>query len=196
MIKYDINNDLFGVNIKSVKTNLTNDTMVENDRIYTLDVNFREFNDSPVDTGIKFINGDRNTSIIKAKMLMDNNKINLEGTTITVNLKEGLTGYDIYTMICEDVDLVNSVVTINLEPYSVDLAGKNAFEFVLTKGEKVLTSQTYMYEIKESIGEGYIGESEDETLLHTLIQQTQDFIDQLTINITDSDIEDIISMIE
>ena len=196
MIKYNINNDLFGNDNRVSKTSLSSNDMTTNDRIYTLDVNFKEFNNSPVDTGIKFINGDRNTSIIKSRMLMDGKIIDLEGTTVSINLKEGVNGYDVYTMVCDDVDSSNGLVTVNLEPYTVDLAGFNAFEFVLIKGDKVLTSQRYMYEIKESIGEGYIGESEDKTALQSFIEQTQMLIDQLTIEVTDDDISDIMSMIE
>ena len=196
MIKYNINNDLFGNDNRASKMSLSSNDMTTNDRMYTLDVNFKEFNNSPVDTGIKFINGDRNTSIIKSRMLMDGKIIDLEGTTVTINLKEGLNGYDVYTMICDDIDSSNGLVTVNLEPYTVDLAGFNTFEFVLIKGDKVLTSQRYMYEIKESIGEGYIGESEDKTALQSLIEQTQMLIDQLTIEVTDDDISDIMSMIE
>lgn len=198
MIKYDISSDIFGDNSKTSKINLFSSTssMTTNDRVYTLDVNFREFNDRPINTGIKFIYGDRNTSIIKAKMLMDKDLIDLNGITVTVNLNEGETGYDIYTIVCDDIDVENSLVTVNLEPYTVDLVGVNTFEFVLTKGEKVLISQRYSYEVKESIGEGYIGESEQETALQSLIQQTQYLINQLTINVTDNDIEEIISMIK
>lgn len=196
MIKYNINNDLFGNDNRVSKTSLSSNDMTTNDRIYTLDVNFKEFNNSPVDTGIKFINGDRNTSIIKSRMLVDGKIIDLEGTTVTINLKEGINGYDVYTMICDDVDSSNGLVTVNLEPYTVDLAGFNTFEFVLIKGDKVLTSQRYMYEIKESIGEGYIGESEDKTALQSFIEQTQMLIDQLTIEVTEQDIQDIISMIK
>ena len=196
MIKYNINNDLFGNDNRVSEMSLSSSDMTTNDRIYTLDVNFKEFNNSPVDTGIKFINGDRNTSIIKSRMLMDGKIIDLEGTTVTINLKEGVNGYDVYTMVCDDVDSSNGLVTVNLEPYTVDLAGFNTFEFVLIKGDKVLTSQRYMYEIKESIGEGYIGESEDKTALQSFIEQTQMLIDQLTIEVTDDDISDIMSMIE
>ena len=196
MIKYNINNDLFGNDNRVSEMSLSSSDMTTNDRIYTLDVNFKEFNNSPVDTGIKFINGDRNTSIIKSRMLMDGKIIDLEGTTVSINLKEGLNGYDVYTMICDDIDSSNGLVTVNLEPYTVDLAGFNTFEFVLIKGDKVLTSQRYMYEIKESIGEGYIGESEDKTALQSFIEQTQMLIDQLTIEVTDDDISDIMSMIE
>ena len=88
MIKYDISSDIFGDNSKTSKINLFSSasSMTTNDRVYTLDVNFREFNDRPINTGIKFIYGDRNTSIIKAKMLMDKDLIDLNGTTVTVNL--------------------------------------------------------------------------------------------------------------
>ena len=198
MIKYDISSDIFGDNSKTSKINLFSSasSMTTNDRVYTLDVNFREFNDRPINTGFKFIYGDRNTSIIKAKMLMDKDLIDLNGITVTVNLNEGETGHDIYTIVCDDIDVDNSLVTVNLEPYTVDLVGVNTFEFVLTKGEKVLISQRYSYEVKESIGEGYIGESEQETALQSLIQQTQYLINQLTINVTDNDIEEIISMIK
>ena len=139
MIKYDISSDIFGDNSKTSKINLFSSasSMTTNDRVYTLDVNFREFNDRPINTGIKFIYGDRNTSIIKAKMLMDKDLIDLNGITVTVNLNEGETGYDIYTIVCDDIDVENSLVTVNLEPYTVDLVGVNTFEFVLTKGEKV-----------------------------------------------------------
>lgn len=196
MIKYNIDNDLFGPINKISTYDMTSEEKKSNDRIYNLDVEFKEFNDKPIDTGIKFIKGDRYTSIIRARMLMETNLIDLQGVTVSMNLKEGKTGYDIYTLLCDDISLEDSIVTVNLEPYIVDSVGVNTFEFVLIKGDKVLTSQIYSYEVKDSIGEGYIGEVEEETILQSFIRQTQDLIDQLTIEVTNQDIEDIMNMIE
>lgn len=196
MIKYNIDNDLFGPINKISTYDITSEEKKSNDRIYNLDVEFKEFSDHPVETDIKFINGDRYTSIIRARMLMETNLIDLQGVTVSINLKEGKTGYDTYTLLCDNISLEESIVTVNLEPYIVDSAGINTFEFVLIKGDKVLTSQIYSYEVKDSIGEGYIGEVEEETVLQSFIRQTQDLIDQLTIEVTNQDIEDIMNMIE
>lgn len=196
MIKYNINNNLFGPINKISTYNISSEDKKTNDRIYNLDVEFKEFNNNPIDTGIKFIKGDRYTSKIRARMLMENNLIDLQGITVSINLKEGKTGYDIYTILCDDISLEDSIVTVNLEPYIVDSVGINIFEFVLTKGDKILTSQMYSYEVKDSIGEGYIGEVEEETALQNLIQKTQNLINQLTIDVTENDIKEIISMIE
>ena len=202
MINYNINKELFNPSKINQNNKLSfddisvNDVRVDAIRTYDLDVDFGEYSNAPIPTNIIFINGDRNTSIIKAKILMNKNMIELNGITVSINLKEGKTGNDIYSIICTDVDTINNIVTVDLEPYSVDLVGINTFEFVLTKGDKVLISQRYTYEIKESIGEGYIGESEQETALQTLINKTQYLIDQLKFNITEQDIQEIISMIE
>lgn len=196
MIKYDIQDGLFGCIDEHSKYNILSEDKQSNDRIYNLDVEFKEFNDKPIDTGIKFINGDRYTSIIKAKMLMETKLIDLQGITVSMNLKEGDNDLDVYTIICDDVYLDQSVVSVNLEPYVVDMIGTNTFEFVLTKGDKVLTSQRYSYEVKDSIGEGYIGEVEEETALQKLIQKTQNLINQLPIDVTENDIKEIISMIK
>ena len=202
MINYNINKELFNPSKINQNNKLSfddisvNDVRVDAIRTYDLDVDFGEYGNAPIPTNIIFINGDRNTSIIKAKILMNKNMIELNGITVSINLKEGKTGNDIYSIICTDVDTINNIVTVDLEPYSVDLVGINTFEFVLTKGDKVLISQRYTYEIKESIGEGYIGESEQETALQTLINKTQYLIDQLKFNITEQDIQEIISMIE
>lgn len=196
MIKYNIDNNLFGPIDKISTYNISSEDKKTNDRIYNLDVEFKEFNNNPIDTGIKFIKGDRYTSKIRARMLMENNLIDLQGITVSINLKEGKTGYDIYTILCDDISLEDSIVTVNLEPYIVDSVGINIFEFVLTKGDKILTSQMYSYEVKDSIGEGYIGEVEEETALQNLIQKTQNLINQLTIDVTENDIKEIISMIE
>ena len=202
MINYNINKELFNPSKINQNNKLSfddisvNDVRVDAIRTYDLDVDFGEYSNTPIPTNIIFINGDRNTSIIKAKILMNKNMIELNGITVSINLKEGKTGNDIYSIICTDVDTINNIVTVDLEPYSVDLVGINTFEFVLTKGDKVLISQRYTYEIKESIGEGYIGESEQETALQTLINKTQYLIDQLKFNITEQDIQEIISMIE
>lgn len=196
MIKYDIQDGLFGCTDKHSKYNILSEDKQSNDRIYNLDVEFKEFNNQPIDTGIKFINGDRYTSIIKAKMLMETKLIDLQGITVSMNLKEGVNDLDVYTIICDDISLEDSIVTVNLEPYVVDMVGINTFEFVLTKGDKVLTSQRYSYEVKDSIGEGYVGEVEEETALQNLIQKTQNLINQLTIDVTENDIKEIISMIK
>lgn len=202
MINYNINKELFNPSKINKNNKLSfddisvNDVRVDAIRTYDLDVDFGEYSNTPIPTNIIFINGDRNTSIIKAKILMNKNMIELNGITVSINLKEGKTGNDIYSIICTDVDTINNIVTVDLEPYSVDLVGINTFEFVLTKGDKVLISQRYTYEVKESIGEGYIGESEQETALQTLINKTQYLIDQLKFNITEQDIQEIISMIK
>lgn len=202
MINYNINKELFNPSKINQNNKLSfddisvNDVRVDAIRTYNLDVDFGEYNNTPISTNIIFINGDRNTSIIKAKILMNKNMIELNGITVSINLKEGKTGNDIYSIICTDVDTINNIVTVDLEPYSVDLVGINTFEFVLTKGDKVLISQRYTYEVKESIGEGYIGESEQETALQTLINKTQYLIDQLKFNVTEQDIQEIISMIK
>ena len=202
MINYNINKELFNPSKINQNNKLSfddisvNDVRVDAIRTYDLDVDFGEYSNAPIPTNIIFINGDRNTSIIKAKILMNKNMIELNGITVSINLKEGKTGNDIYSIICTDVDTINNIVTVDLEPYSVDLVGINTFEFVLTKGDKILISQRYTYEVKESIGEGYIGESEQETALQTLINKTQYLIDQLKFNITEQDIQEIISMIE
>lgn len=202
MINYNIDKELFNPSKINQNNKLSfddvsvNDVRVDAIRTYNLDVDFGEYSNTPISTNIIFINGDRNTSIIKAKILMNKNMIELNGITVSVNLKEGKTGNDIYSIICTDVDTINNIVTVDLEPYSVDLVGINTFEFVLTKGDKVLISQRYTYEVKESIGEGYIGESEQETALQTLINKTQYLIDQLKFNITEQDIQEIISMIK
>ena len=202
MINYNINKELFNPSKINQNNKLSfddisvNDVRVDAIRTYNLDVDFGEYSNTPISTNIIFINGDRNTSIIKAKILMNKNMIELNGITVSINLKEGKTGNDIYSIICTDVDTINNIVTVDLEPYSVDLVGINTFEFVLTKGDKVLISQRYTYEIKESIGEGYIGESEQETALQTLINKTQYLIDQLKFNVTEQDIQEIISMIK
>ena len=202
MINYNINKELFNPSKINQNNKLSfddisvNDVRVDAIRTYNLHVDFGEYSNTPISTNIIFINGDRNTSIIKAKILMNKNMIELNDITVSINLKEGKTGNDIYSIICTDVDTINNIVTVDLEPYSVDLVGINTFEFVLTKGDKVLISQRYTYEIKESIGEGYIGESEQETALQTLINKTQYLIDQLKFNITEQDIQEIISMIK
>lgn len=202
MINYNINKELFNPSKINQNNKLSfddisvNDVRVDAIRTYNLDVDFGEYTNTPISTNIIFINGDRNTSIIKAKILMNKNMIELNGITVSINLKEGKTGNDIYSIICTDVDTINNIVTVDLEPYSVDLVGINTFEFVLTKGDKVLISQRYTYEVKESIGEGYIGESEQETALQTLINKTQYLIDQLKFNITEQDIQEILSMIK
>lgn len=202
MINYNINKELFNPSKINQNNKLSfddisvNDVRVDAIRTYDLDVDFGEYSNTPIPTNIIFINGDRNTSIIKAKILMNKNMIELNGITVSINLKEGKTGNDIYSIICTDVDTINNIVTVDLEPYSVDLVGINTFEFVLTKGDKVLISQRYTYEVKESIGEGYIGESEQETALQTLINKTQYLIDQLKFNVTEQDIQEVISMIK
>lgn len=203
MMKYVIDKDLFTPSNIDQNRNINFNTMIQLDdmrtdanRVYDLDVDFGVCNNTPVSTNIVFINGDRNTSIIKAKMIMNKKIIDLNGIIVSINLKEGKNNNDIYSIICDNVNIDSGIVTVDLEPYSVDLVGINTFEFVLTKGEKVLLSQRYTYEVKESIGEGYIGESEQETALQTLINKTQYLIDQLKFNVTEQDIQEIISMIK
>ena len=168
--------------------------LVDNERIYNLDVEFHEYYDNGEDEAIIFINGDRNSSIIKAKMLMKDVPINLSDVMVTMNLKEGF-NYPT-TSICTDIDVNDSVVTVRLSPHMVDELGVNTFEFSLTKGDVILVSRPYKYRIIDSIGEGDIGTDEEMTALQTLIQTVQMMEQDLTFDVTSEDIDDIIGMVD
>lgn len=169
-------------------------SVVDNERIYDLNVEFNEYYNTGEDEEIIFINGDRNSSIITAKMLMKGVPVNLTGVTVSMNLKEGY-NYPT-TVICTDIDTTNSVVTIRLSPYLVDEIGLNTFEFSLMKGDIILVSRPYKYRIIESIGEGDIGTDEEMTALQTLIQTVQTMEQDLTFDVTSQDIDDIIGMVD
>lgn len=166
---------------------------VTNERIYDLNVDFAEYQDNQLNDMI-FIKGDMNTSIVKAKMIMKGSPIDLTGVTVSINVKEG-NQYETTTSICTDVDITNSIVTVNLSPYAVDEVGTNKLEFVLTKGDKILVSKIYSYRIIQSLGEGEIGDEVEISALQTLIGIVQELQNNMMVEVTSEDIDDVMKMI-
>lgn len=197
MNRYIIDDTLFPNEQSLVLLNESVVTLSEvttHNRIYDIDIQYNEYNTTPINTDMTFIRGDMNTSIINAKMTMHDAHIDLNGVTVTMNVKEG--SYNIYTVVCENIDLVNSIVTVNMPTHLVDDVGKNVFEFILSKSGAILVSQSYSYTIIDSIGEGDIGSDVEISALQTLIQKVERLQANMMVDVTQKDIDDIMGMIK
>ena len=182
MKKLKFDDSLFGSNTYNLKKADVFDMdtpsiLNDHTREHCIDIDFGEYNTDAIDTKAIFIKGDRYTSIFKARLVKNKVPINLDGVTVSANFKEGRN--DIVTMLCDEVDIENSIATITLPPYLSDEKGVNLFEVTLTKGEKVIVSQKYSYVINDSLGEGYLGTDTESTALQILIRTVEDMRETL-----------------
>ena len=203
-------NDLFAPTPKTTYKIINKQTRIIDDciRSFDFEVNLDELSsESEIPTGATFIKGDRNTSILNARILKNGLPVDLSGITVTANVKESRTK----TTIPAEVVDVNGIVQINLPVSIVDESGVNTFELVFLSGEKVVVSRTYSYKVLASLGEGSLGTNTEKTVLQTLIEQVresketsdtiiEDFrntsetiVEEL--EVTQADIDDVIAMV-
>ena len=109
-------------------------------RDYIFDIHLDAYDNNATNSNAIFIKGDKNTSILKANIFKNNVLVNLNGLTITANIKEG--SKKVVTVPVEILDS-NGVVKINLPSTLTDEQGTNTFELVLQSGDKVIVSSQY-----------------------------------------------------
>lgn len=170
---------------------------LQREYIFTIDLGVYDMN-APIDTKAIFIKGDKNTSVLKASICMKGVPVNLNGFTVTANIKESVN--DVATTVCNIIDATTGLIEINLPETFVDEEGENLFEINLQKSNKVTISQQYKYTVLNSLGEGDIGGETQMTALQSLIQQVQqskNTVDAIVneLEITQSDIDDILGMV-
>ena len=73
-------------------------------RTYEIDVDFSMYPTTPKKTDIIYINGDTNSSIIKARLLMGVKPVNLFGKMVVMNVREGM-GHDNLSILGEVIDI-------------------------------------------------------------------------------------------
>lgn len=168
------------------------------DRLYEFVVDLSNISEEVKDTKAIFVKGDRQSSILKALVVKNNKPFNLNGFTATMNIIENGNEVETYACIVESIE--DGIVLVELPPQYVDEEGICTFELSLQKGDKVILSQKYSYTVLSSIGEGNPGTEVQMTALQSLIQQVQESkntVDTIVneLEVTQSDIDDIISMI-
>lgn len=179
--------------------NIESNTDDENqDRLYEFVVDLSNISEEVKDTKAVFVKGDRQSSILKALVVKNNKPFNLNGFTATMNIMEN--GNEVETYACTVESIEDGIVLVELPPQYVDEEGICTFELSLQKGDKVILSQKYSYTVLSSIGEGNPGTEVQMTALQSLIQQVQESkstVDTIVneLEVTQSDIDDIISMI-
>lgn len=179
--------------------NIKSNTDDENqDRLYEFVVDLSNISEEVKDTKAIFVKGDRQSSILKALVVKNNKPFNLSGFTATMNIIEN--GNEVETYACTVESIEDGIVLVELPPQYVDEEGICTFELSLQKGDKVILSQKYSYTVLSSIGEGNPGTEVQMTALQSLIQQVQESkstVDTIVneLEVTQSDIDDIISMI-
>lgn len=192
--------NLFGFEIKTkdVSRLVLKTTETDQLRRYTFDVDLSNLTGEVIDSKAVFMQGDRESSIINARVIQNGKPFDLTGYIVYMNIKEN--SNELETYICEIEDAVKGIVKIALPARYVDESGMCTFELCLQKGNKIILSQTYSYTVLQSLGEGNYGTDTQMTALQQLIQQVQNQhteLDNITteLEVTQSDIDDIMSMV-
>ena len=146
-------------------------------REYGVDIHIDKPEQNVIDTKAVFIKGEKNTSLLKMNLLFGDEPMNLDGYTVTANVKESQK--EVITILATIKDSSQGVVNLELPANIVDEEGKNTFELTLHKDGKVIISHKYVYTVLGSLGEGRFGEETDITLLQSLIKQVQESKDGL-----------------
>ena len=192
--------NLFGFEIKTkdVSRLVLKTTETDQLRKYTFDVDLSNLTGEVIDSKAVFMQGDRESSVINARVIQNEKPFDLTGYIVYMNIKEN--SNELETYICEIEDAVKGIVKIALPARYVDETGMCMFELCLQKGNKIILSQTYSYTVLQSLGEGNYGTDTQMTALQQLIQQVQNQhteLDNITteLEVTQSDIDDIMSMV-
>ena len=165
---------------------------------------------TPKKTDIIYINGDTNSSIIKARLLMGDKPVNLFGKMVVMNVREGM-GYDNLSILGEVIDIDNAIVSFSLHKNIVNDVGENVFSISIESSDSTLVSHMFSYNVIETIENGILGSEEQKTILQELITNVEiskseyaemvndgrEMFDKINEDITiiDRDIEDVMSMI-
>ena len=194
---------LFGFEIKTEdipKLILKTSNTEESDQLrrYSFNVDLSNLMGKVIDSKAVFMQGDRESSVINANIIQNGRPFNLNGYTVSMNIKEN--SNELETYICEIEDATRGIVKIALPAKYVDEAGICMFELCLQKNNRVLLSQTYSYTVLQSLGEGKLGTETQMTALQQLIQQVQNQHTELQnitteLEVTQSDIDDIMNMV-
>ena len=192
--------NLFGFEIKTkdVPRLVLKTTETDQLRKYTFDVDLSNLTGEVIDSKAVFMQGDRESSVINARVIQNGKPFDLTGYIVYMNIKEN--SNELETYICEIEDAVKGIVKIALPARYVDETGMCMFELCIKKGNKIILSQTYSYTVLQSLGEGNYGTDTQMTALQQLIQQVQNQhteLDNITteLEVTQSDIDDIMSMV-
>lgn len=194
---------LFGFEIKTEdipKLILKTSNTEESDQLrrYSFNVDLSNLMGKVIDSKAVFMQGDRESSVINANIIQNGKPFNLNGYTVSMNIKEN--SNELETYICEIEDATRGIVKIALPAKYVDEAGICMFELCLQKNNRILLSQTYSYTVLQSLGEGKLGTETQMTALQQLIQQVQNQHTELQnitteLEVTQSDIDDIMNMV-
>lgn len=195
--------NLFGFEIKTEdipKLILKTSNTEESDQLrrYSFNVDLSNLTGKVIDIKAVFMQGDRESSVINANIIQNGRPFNLNGYTVSINIKEN--SNELETYICEIEDATRGIVKIALPAKYVDEAGICMFELCLQKNNRILLSQTYSYTVLQSLGEGKLGTETQMTALQQLIQQVQNQHTELQnitteLEVTQSDIDDIMNMV-
>lgn len=151
-------------------------------RDYSIKVDFKVFNTQfPFDTKAIFVNDDIGCKMT-AHLVSGSVPIDLTDSFVTVNIQES--NGDVYSLVCEILDPLNGVVSIDLPHTLNDENGTNIFEIVIRNSDdSKFVSPLLKYRVTTGIGEGDdIPEEEPKLLiLDSLISNLQ----KLDINFKD-----------
>ena len=144
-------------------------------RDYAIKVDFKVFNTQffPFDTKAIFVNDDIGCKMT-AHLVSGSVPIDLTDSFVTVNIQES--NGDAYSLVCEILDPLNGVVSIDLPHTLNDENGTNIFEIVIRNSDdSKFVSPLLKYRVTTGIGEGDdIPEEEPKLLiLDSLISNLQ-----------------------
>lgn len=150
-------------------------------RDYAIKVDFKVFpTQFPFDTKAVFVNGDVGCKMT-AHLVSGGVPIDLTDAFVTVNIQES--NGNVYSLICEVLDSLNGIVSIDLPHTLNDEDGINIFEIVIRNSDdSIFVSPLLKYRVMAGIGLGDIPEEEPKLLLlDSLISNVQ----RLDINFKD-----------
>ena len=143
-------------------------------RDYAIKVDFKVFpTQFPFDTKAIFVNDDIGCKMT-AHLVSGSVPIDLTDSFVTVNIQES--NGDVYSLVCEILDPLNGVVSIDLPHTLNDENGTNIFEIVIRNSDdSKFVSPLLKYRVTTGIGEGDdIPEEEPKLLiLDSLISNLQ-----------------------
>ena len=157
---------------------------------YSINIDFLNYEKKrDVTKSIVYSKGDVNTAFIYATLSIGSKIINLNDSTVVVNVRnnEG----ECFTNICEIIDAKKGIISIPFTSSSLSKVGFSKFEVVVCSNDKQIVSPMFGYRVSEDISsEGAMEGTDEYSFLLVLISQVQEMVDNV------KNIEDEISVNE
>ena len=141
---------------------------------YSINIDFLNYEKKKdVTKNIVYSKGDVDTAFIYATLTIGNKIIDLEGCTVTVNIKNN-DGKSIVNY-CDILDVKKGIILIPFTTSALAKSGFNKFEVVVTSNNKQIVSPMFDYRVVDNISdEDSVTGTNEYSVLVVLIGQVQD----------------------